>query len=285
MPDVPQLPSIDDFASGFAEDIAELDLGGHEGAPPVEAAATESVPEPEDHVEASPTPEDPSAPAPEEEKTHWSVKEVTRAREKRREAVSKYEELEKRYEALRQQQFAQPVAPVAPQDPADDFDSFLKGLGIEEDTDDGYDEQPRVNPKLAKMIHAQQKQLDQQNAFLQQQANAQMQTQLKSHVATIREDHPMVSERVLLTAIAQGLDPIEMALSVREAFEAAGYRKETTNTTPAPLSTPPKGAGAKRAVPQSKKATKPSWSAGRGKVPDLHEMIMEDLKANPLDGF
>lgn len=215
----------------------------------------------------------------------WAIKEVTKLRSKRREAESKYEEQAKELEALRAQMRALMGGekPETKPEPQDDFDSFMKELGVtQEDTDDDlWNDEPRVSPQVAKMLHAQQKQIQQQKAWIEQQTLREQQDFIMKTVGNIRKDHPMVPEKVLINAIARGMDPNEVALDVRSQFEEhyGSLAKPAEEEAPAPLATPPKKTGSKKPAKQpKKKASVPEWARGRGKVPNLADSIEKDLE-------
>jgi len=215
----------------------------------------------------------------------WAIKEVTKLRSQRREAESKYAEQQKEMDMLRAQMRALMGGEQAPQaQPEDDYQSFLKNLGLqtEEAQEDSWlDETPSLPPQVSKMLHQQQKQIEQQKAWIEQQTLKEQQNFIMQTVGDIRKDHPMVPEKVLINAIARGMDPNEVALDVRSQFEEhyGSLAKPAEEEAPTPLATPPKKTGAKKPVQQQKqKSSVPEWARGRGKVPNLADDIEKDLE-------
>lgn len=254
-------------------------------APEVEAEAPETA-EDEQPEEADSAPQEtaeaPSEPEAPEGSEPWTVKAVVAERRKRQEAEAKFAEQQKALEALQAQMralYGNKPPEQAQQKPEDDFDSFLKSL-VGEDSD-SYEEQPSVNPRIAQELHELRKQNQQLQQWAQQQTVAQQQQFIRERVASIREDHPMVPERVLINAIAQGIDPVEVALEARQTFEEHYGKQAPTpakKAPPKPLSTPPKGKGAK-AKPKNKPAKRgrPEWAGGKGKIPSIADDILEAL--------
>lgn len=273
---------------GLLDDLMEEGEPAGHAEPEVEAAAPE-----EEEVEATPdedtsahaeTAETPSESEAPEGSEPWTVKSVIAERRKRQEAENKYAEQAKALEALQAQMRAlmggQLPQQQERQKAEDDFDSFLKDL-MAEDSGDSYDEQPSVNPRIAQELHRLRQQNEQLQAWAQQQTAAQQQAFIRQRVASIREDHPMVTERVLINAIAQGIDPVEVALEARQAFESHYGKQAPTparKEPPKPLSAPPKGKGG-RAPAKTKPAKRgrPEWAGGRGKIPSIADSILESL--------
>ena len=247
-----------------------------------EAASDETAPEEPAEAEAQESKDELPKGTPK-----WAIKEVTKLRSQRREAESKYADQKKELEMLQAQMRALMGGGQASptKEPEDDFDKFMNELGLQTEStdDDFFNEEPRVPPQVAKMLHQQQKQIQQQKAWIEQQSLKEQQAFILKTVGEIRKDHPMVPEKVLINAIARGMDPNEVAVEVRSQFEehygSLTPAAETEEDAPKPLATPPKNAGAKApAKKKVKKKTVPEWARGRGKVPNLADSIEKDLE-------